>query len=267
MARVSSADLLSYAQEYIRAVFSDVLLQEEFISPDGKNTIWYRVVNKEVVNTICFYTRSLSQPIMLEMGYGIHPLFVEPFRTAKVYLNDFPFNFEVLHAQRIVSRDGQCGGRYYSSNIPIMIPHGKDRGLYTLEGIALPKMNSVKTALDCYELHKLRYQENKPTDKKFNITFEQRLSTCSTDFINEGIFFEDEALYPIFRNLVTERIQNAESYDEKMRRSKWGKTRLHHLEYQKKALFEDNRGDFLDSMEQQKANVIDLLERKYLLPF
>ena len=88
-----------------------------------------------------------------------------------------------------------------------------------------------------------------------------------TDFINEGIFFEDEALYPIFRNLVTERIQNAESYDEKMRRSKWGKTRLHHLEYQKKALFEDNRGDFLDSMEQQKANVIDLLERKYLLPF
>ena len=223
MSGLSSAALLAYTQEYVHAVFADLLKQEGFISPDGKDTIWYRIVNHEVMNTICFYTRHLAEPVVLHMGYGIHPLFVEPFCTNKVYVRDFPYNYEVLYDQDLVSKDGQGGLRFYAPDLPVMIPHGQDQGLYTLEGIALPKMNAVQTASDCYELHKARYLKESPYTKKFNITFAQRLGGCSVDFVNEGIFLEDTELYPHFQNLVAERLQQFEGYDEKLRCSKWAK--------------------------------------------
>lgn len=262
MARLSSADLLAYTQEYVHTVFSDLLKKEGFISPDGKDTIWYRVVNKEVVNTICFNTRWLSEPIILYLGYGIHPLFVEPFQTSKVYLYDCPSNFEMLYNQSLVCKEGPCGGSPFSPSVPIMVPCGQDKGLYTLEGIALPKMNSVKTALDCYKLHKSRYQEGRPGDIRSSISFEQRLRACSTDFVDEGIFADDTECYPFFRNLITERLQNVKSYDEKMLRNKDVKKRLIHLEYQKAALFEGNRSEFLGSLDRRKRNVIDVMEKK-----
>lgn len=263
MARLSSADLLAYTQEYVHAVFVDLLKQEGFVNSDGKDTIWYRVVNQEVVNTICFYTRWLSEPVLLHMGYGIHPLFVEPFETTKVYLRDFPFNHEVLSSQQIISKSGQRGGRYFSQNIPVMVPHGHDLGLYTLEGIILPKMSLAKTALDCYVLHKSRYMESSPPESKLNISFEQRLSTCSSDFINEGLFFEDTALYPMFRNIVAKRLQETESYDEKTKSSKWGKNRQLQLHNQYQALFESDRQPLLSSLDQQKKRVVKLMQSKY----
>jgi len=263
MSRLSSEDLLAHTQEYVHAVFADLLRQEGFTSPDGKDTIWYRIVNHEVVNTICFYTLHLAEPVVLHMGYGIHPLFVEPFCTKSVYVHNFPYNYEVLHDHDLVSKDGPGGLRFFAPDLPVMIPHGQDKGLYTLEGIALPKMNAVQTALDCYKLHKERYLEETPYTKKFNITFEQRLNGCSVDFVNEGILWEDTELYPHFQHLVTERLRQFEDYDEKLRCSKWAKTRLFHLEHQRSALFENERSAFLASLAQQRKKIVDLIEKQF----
>ena len=257
MARLTSAERLEYTQIYIHDIFADTLKQEGFVSPDGKDTIWYRVVNHEVVNTVCFFTIFSGTPISLWMGDGIHPLFVEPFRTNTVYISDFSYNRVVLQERSILSKDGPGGTEYYAPGIPVEIPHGPDKGLYTLEEIILPRMAAAKTERDCYELHKARYLE------VFGPDFAGNANICSDEFLNEAIFFEDTELFPQLRDVVIERLQRYENYDEKLRNRKWVKEGLVHLEYQRKALLEDDRDAFLESMAQRRNKTVDLLQKKF----
>ena len=256
MARLTSAERLTYVQKYVHDIFADTLKQEGFVSPDGKDTIWYRGVNHEVVNTVCFFTRWSGIPISLWMGYGIHPLFVEPFRTNTVYIPDYPYNYEKLNALEPLSKEQMHHYVYYALDVPVHVPKYSDKGLYTLEGIILPKMNAVKTERDCYELHKARYLDN------FGPDFMAK-TMISLDFVNEAIFFEDTELYPGLQNLVLKWLQQHENYDEELRNSKWAKERRVHLEYQKKALLEDDREAFLESMAQRRNKTVDLLQKKF----
>lgn len=257
MARLTSAERLAYVQKYVHDIFADTLKQEGFVSPDGKDTIWYRVVNREVVNTVCFFTIFSGTPISLWMGDGIHPLFVEPFRTNTVYISDFSYNRDVLQERSILSKDGPGGTRYYAPDIPVEIPHGPDKGLYTLEEIMLPKMAAVKTERDCYELHKARYLEI------FGPNFAANANVLSQDFANEAIYFEDTELFPQLREYLREWRRRYENYDKKTRNYKWAKERLVHLEYQRKALLEDDRDAFLESMAQRRNKTVDLLQKKF----
>ena len=261
MAKLTSAERLAYVQKYVHDIFADTLKQEGFVSPDGKDTIWYRVVNHEVVNTVCFFTIFSGSPISLWMGDGIHPLFVEPFRTNTVYISDFSYNRDVLQERSIISKENSQHYGYYALDIPVEVPKYSDRGLYTLEGIILPKMDAVKTERDCYELHKARYLE------VFGPDFAANASVCSFDFVNEAIYFEDTELFPQLREAVIERLRWQENYDEKTRNYKWARENMVHLEYQKKALLEDDREAFLESMAQRRKKTVDLLEKKFKIEF
>ena len=259
MARLTSAERLTYVQKYVHDIFADTLKQEGFVSPDGKDTIWYRVVNHEVVNTVCFFTRHSCVPIILNMGCGIHPLFVEPFRTNTVYISDYPYNCERLDKLEILSKEKLHHYRTYAPDAPVFAPEYSDKGLYALEGIILPKMAGVKTERDCYELHKARYLET------FGPDFFAKASV-SLDFINEAIYFEDTELYPQLRNEVIKQLRRHEEHDHTLRGSKWlkwARERLVHLEYQRKALLEDDREAFLESMAQRRKKTVDLLEKKF----
>ena len=194
MAKITSAERLTYVQKYVHDIFADTLKQEGFVSPDGKDTIWYRVVNHEVVNTVCFFTRRSGIPISLWMGYGIHPLFVEPFRTNTVYIPDYPDNYDILAEESLISKEKKHHYMYYAPGVPVEVPQYSDKGLYTLEGIVLPKMSAVKTERDCYELHKARYLE------VFGPDFAGNANICSDEFLNEAIFFEDTELFPQLRD-------------------------------------------------------------------
>lgn len=256
MARVSSSDLLAYTQKYVDAVFTDRLHQEGFVNPDGNRTTWYRVVNHEIMHSICFYTRWNTTPILLNMGYGIHPLFVEPFRPTKVYVYSLPINNERLIDQHLVCQEGGFGMLPFASDVPVYIPYGEDRGLYTLDGIILPEMNVAKTINDCYALHKSRYQNNP------QYSMEQMLNACSADFIDEGILLEDVELYPYFQKRIAKNLAFAEEYDEKHLRKKDIKQWIQQTQLQHEALNNGNRQMFLDSLDRRKDNVIKLLSSR-----
>ena len=257
MARITSAERLAYVQKYVRDIFADTLKKEGFVSPDGKDTIWYRVVNHEVVNTVCFFTRWAGIPILLDMGYGIHPLFVEPFRTNTVYISDYSHNYDRLGKQEILSKEKLHHYRTYAPDAPVFAPDYPDKGLYTLEEVILPKMDAIKTERDCYELHKARYLE------MFGSGFAANANVLSQDFANEVIYFEDTELFPQLREYLIEWQRRYEEYDEETRNYKWAKERLVHLEYQRKALLEDDREAFLESMAQRRQKTIDLLQKKF----
>lgn len=257
MAKRTPAELLAYVQKYVHDVFADTLKREGFVSPDGKDIIWYRVVNHEVVNTVCFFTRWSSVPILLDMGYGIHPLFVEPFRTNTVYVRNYSYDYEKLDMQPILSKEKMHHYRDYAPGVPVFVPDYPDKGLYSLEEILLPKMDAVKTERDCYELHKARYLEI------FGPDFAANANILSQGFANEAIYFEDTELFPQLREYLIEWQQRYEEYDEETRNCKWARERLVHLEYQRKALLEDDRDAFLESMAQRRNKTVDLLQKKF----
>lgn len=256
MSRISASKLTAYTKDYVESVFAYRLREEGFINPDGKNICWYRIVNKEVVNMICFFSRWSAEPIILEVGYGIHPLFIEPFQSSKVYMHSNPCNQEILADQFLIGENETKCMEPYSSDIPIMVPCSKDKGLYTLEEIILPKMNATRTIQDCYRLHKDRYVHNA------RYPLEQMINACSIDFIDEGLYFEDTELYPLFQKIISQWLQVAEQYDAKRLSNPTVKEWLLRMKYQQAVLSEGKRIDFLKNLDQRKGRIIATIEKK-----
>lgn len=72
-------------QDCVRTVFAEVLRQEGFQSYRGEDLSWYRLVNDELVQSVHFMIFQWSCPNMT-IGYGVHPLFVQPhFLSSAVY--------------------------------------------------------------------------------------------------------------------------------------------------------------------------------------
>ena len=62
MAKITSSDLLLWMQTYVRAVFADRLQKEGFVSMNGDDICWHRIVNQEIINTVFFYTLWSTYP-------------------------------------------------------------------------------------------------------------------------------------------------------------------------------------------------------------
>lgn len=261
MSKISAAQLLEYTQVYVRDVFADLLRQEGFTSLDGDDVCWYRVVNKEVVNSICFYTHWYHEPVSLEVGYGIHPLFIPPFQNPKVHLTSQPGSCEVMDSQQLICKEGGFGRVYYSPNTPVYMPWGEDRGLHTLESILIPQMNSIQTVVDCYKMHKDRYLNS-------GAAFEQIVyNLFSADFIDEGILVEDKELYPYFWSWIDHKRQIIGSFNEKQRARREIRNLLHQMQIQEAVLATGNREAFLADLEQRKDKVIKMMNKKMKIVF
>lgn len=257
--RTTASTVTKHTQTYVREVFADRLLEEGFVSPDNKDFCWYRVIGKEIVNSICFYTRWAALPVILDISYGIHPLFVEPFQPKGVYIYDYPFN--IVNAQQQPIRTKQDSNTYQFSlpNAMVSVPAGSDRGLYTLDGIILPIMNAVQTPQACYELHKAHCLADSPLG---NYTIDQKMNRAPDDFMDMVIYFDDVDMYPHCRNKVLERIQNINKIDDKYLRTKPYQESLCRLEQLKRAFCDGGREEHLAILEQRKVEVIKTLEKK-----
>lgn len=256
MSRISTSKLLYYTQTYIQDIYADYLRQEGFVSLNGENICWYRVVNQEIVNSICFFTHWSREPVSLEIGYGIHPLFIPPFMNPNVYLSSYPDSDIVMRSQKLVSNGGRLGNDYYSRTIPVLVPWGEDKGLHTLEGILIPKMNSIQSIRGCYEMHKVQ-KSNRWMHPEYDLG-----NLFCADFVDEAIMIEDKELYPYFQewiDIVRHRIEN---FSEKDRSKQHIRNLLHRMELQKTVLVSGNRDAFLGDLEERKGCVLKLLNNK-----
>ena len=60
-----------HTQRYIQEVMTHQLQQAGFVSRKGEGINWYRIVNEEVIQTVCFRTSKKYVPVWLEIGYQL----------------------------------------------------------------------------------------------------------------------------------------------------------------------------------------------------
>lgn len=237
----------AHAKNYIQAVFAERLLAEGFVCPDDKMLYWYRIVNKELVQSVCFFSRWSNVPIMMEIAYGLHPLFVPPFYSSDVHIS-IPGHDERFNPLTIKEAPPSRHFAPYSDEASVYAPREDGRGLYTLEQILLPQINGVQTMEQCYRFHLDKAQE-------LNSGF-------SPTIIDEAIYLNDTAAFPKCQVAINRLLRNYERLCAQYPTIKNYKDTLSQLQLQNRALSENAREEFLLSLEQRKQKNIKWLNKK-----
>lgn len=248
----------AHAKQFIQDIFAARLLAEGFTCPDDKLLCWYRVVNNEIVNSICFYTPWSSLPLMVSIGYGIHPLFTLPARISNVFAPNRPLDPETFRNQGLLPTPdiGHCYMNMYHPDAQVYAPEG-GFGIHTLDGVLLPVMDSVHTIEDCYLMH---------TQNRLNQALapvENSLGAASITFMDEAIYCDDTEVFPHFAPFLEQRIRFFEKECEKHPANKSLRAGLDHVTRQKSALYEDGRAEYLIYLQRQRTANITQLEKKY----
>lgn len=211
-----ASELFEHSQRFIQEVFAERLRQSGFVSYKGEDIHWFRIVNHEVVQAVYFVTRSATLQSTFEIRFGAHPLYISPIFQKSPYLfaepgyeqmNDMipetvpgstPYGFEGLRLYGMYNRP------YRVPDVLIPCPQDKNNGLDVLEKL-LPVLDKLTTPFDCYQMHKKRREREIENENTFSM---------STYFVDEVLFWEDEALYPFCKKYVAdwvtslERLQN-----------------------------------------------------------
>lgn len=221
-----------HAKAYIDAVFAERLREEGFVNLEDRSLCWYRVQSKDIINTICFYSPWNNIPLTLMMGYGIHPLFAEPYFTRSIYTSSNPpLDHGVFRSQTLI---GPMPISRYSSEIMVYAPSAGNRGLETLDEIILPEMSNVKNLYDCYDLYKKRIEKDLETEPREDPSTVFRWFST---FIDLAIYLNDTEMYDAFAG--------------------------HPDQLQRNAIYRNGRDEYLKTLEQKKEKNIAMLKRKF----
>ena len=232
-----------YTKRYIEDVFAERLRLEGFACPDDKLLCWYRVVNKEIIQSVCFFSRWSNIPVMLEIAYGIHPLFLRPVSSNDVFFSKPPYDERFYTVG--ITEGGKRQFAPYTEDISVYAPTAEGRGIWTLTDVLMPQFNSVQTFEECY---------------RFNQRMaEQRYRSFSSTVIDEAIYLDDEDAYSECRAALDVLIPRFAVLCENYPNKKELQEELLQLQLQKQALCEGKREDYLNRLEQKKQKNIAIL--------
>lgn len=235
-----------HAQQYIQAVFAKRLKEEGFICPDDKLLCWYRIVNREVIHSVCFFSCWSAVPVMMWIGYGVFPTFTEPFYTGDVYCCNRPSD-ERFYEMQILENGPYHHLAPYASDILVDAPVNEGRGLYTLDQLILPKIENIDTIDKCYHFNQNMYVG--------------QLGYSAT-LVDEAIFLDDIDSYTKCRAYIGKAIELYTRLHESAPQNTQIKKELERLGLQKRALFEGAREEYLNLLEQHKEKNLRRLSKK-----
>lgn len=253
------SEILQHVQRYVHAVFADRLRKEGFKSTDGHEFCWYRFVNDEIFQTICFYTRYPFLPVMLEFGYGIHSLFQEPFvpKSPYMYTVNHPLD-QFVWTNPLFNKDlSSASVCIYSPEILVYCPDRPGRGLDILEEEILPLMNCVKTVTAAYEVHKHNYlkRDYHPVEMRFNYVSEA--------FLDEVIHEGDCEIYP-YCSATLDRFMTGYRNDLERCPDNKAFQKKHAIAVAQKCVLDSGaREEYLPQLEERKKGIIKKLKRRY----
>lgn len=252
-----------HAKRYIEEVFSEKLQNEGFASPDNQLLCWYRIRNNVIVNSIVFYSAWSNLPLMLSVGYGIHPLFHKPAYTTRLDYPRKPSDSELLREQPLIESGAinAMGYRPFSSDVQVMAPGHGGKGIYTFEGVILPKMKNATTIESCYQMHKDIRMQYKYDNLK------TKFAGIASVFVDEAIYIGDTEMYPYC-------IESAERHIVLLNKrcatnplSKANRESLKEWELRKSVLTEGGREEYLQILNNRlNTNVHDLRKILGLTP-
>lgn len=239
--------LHEHTQRFIRETMADRLRNEGFKSKDGQDIHWYRLVNGEVLHTVYFYTQSTALPAFLEIGFGLHPLFLTPEFPTSPYMRDLPGN-EILYPRWVLLKQAN---KVYSYDAMITCPDDQFCGADILEKI-FPVLDEATSSLQCYQIHKQWREAAIKNDVWVDMT---------AHFVDEAIFWDDHEIYPYCLKFISARTKLLEKALEKHPKSKRFRSELDYLNFLQLVLDKGLRDDHLQLMKKREQETIRMLER------
>lgn len=248
-----------HAKRYIDTVFAEKLQEAGFVCPDDKHLCWYRVRNKEILDSIIFFSRWSNLPVWLDVAYGMQPLFSPPVFTNSVYFPKRPIYDPVCFQPTNIHEDGssKMWKACYSEDILVLAPGYNGRGIYTLEQELLPLMENTKSYEDIYLHAKKLALESNP-----HSTIEEAFWLASGAFIDLIIYLNDQELYPYCHERTSRAITWAERDCRRHPSRKDLKVALQHWK-ERETAFTGGRDDYLKILEQRKEENIQFLNKKF----
>jgi len=208
MDKVTSTEGFAHVQRFVREVYADRLLQAGFSSYKGEDIHWFRLVNNEVVHAVYFRSSRAGFPLMLEIGYGCHPLFIPPVLQRSPFLQ--PMNgYEQIYytIPELIPGSMPCGVQhsfihglrnkiYRISDVMVHCPDDDQASQMILEKV-LAVLKPIDTPATCYDVHK-RWRAGEIENDSW--------ITMTPYFVDEVLYWDDRDLYPYCTRYIEGRL-------------------------------------------------------------
>ena len=248
MAQTGKGVLLEHTQRYVRKVMADLLRREGFVSRDGEDVHWFRVIDNNVLHAVYFLTPHTAVPVELEFGYSCTPLFIPPLSLKGIYMKTMPGYEQVGHRRMVMKMHNTI---YRVPDIMVHCAADEHKGRDILEQ-ALSELNAIRTPLACYQMHKQWHSTEIKNGMVLNF---------SPHFVDEVLFWQDQELYPICNKYVLTLEGLLTKVQERKSLSKAEQKLLAQIVDQKSALIEDQRESYLSLLAERENQTKQWLEK------
>lgn len=236
----------AHARKYIEEVFANRLKEEGFFCPDDRLLCWYRILNNEVLQTICFYSCWSNVPLIVSIAYGVNPLFKKPFATTDVSSPKRPDGAGFSRAE--IRADGEKQWMApYAPDAQVYAPIDGSRGRHTLEENVFPLLNSIQTLAQCYRLHL-------DSPQRYDISYAKSLADM-------GIYLQDDQNFSLLLNEVDDGIRRCDwELERRPKSSEHAKLKQEYL-LLREVLRGNDRSGYVAVLEAKKQKTLQALKK------
>ena len=188
MSTVSKSALYEHTQRYVREIMANTLRQEGFVSRDGKDVHWFRIVGGNVLHAI-YFVSDIFFPPFLRVRYCCTPLFIPPLTSNGICQKNMP-GYEQYGWNKQLLKEHNC--IYREPDAMVHCPADEYQGHDLLEEV-LQIFAPVRTPEDCYRLHKQWHEKE---------IHNRVLLNLSPHFVEEVLYWDDQDLYPTCMDYV-----------------------------------------------------------------
>lgn len=248
--------LNEHAQNYVHEVMAEQLIREGFISKNGQELQWYRVVNGEILQAVFFYTQWAAMPILMGIAYSCHPLFITPEYPSGVHMRTMMRSLEAVNPGRYIMK--QTNNMIFSKSAAVTCPDDPYRGTDILSDI-ISKLNGIQTIEQCYAAHKQRYIT---AAKIVKLPPDELFWNISPDFMDEAVYINDQEMYPYCAKRIESELQRYEKAQTVRKLCNAEKADLEALYHLKIAIMEEKREEHLVYLQERQLRNIHQLKRR-----
>ena len=263
MMKVTKGMVFTHVQQYIREVYAERLRKAGFYSYKGEDIHWFRLVNNEVIHAVYFVADYPSFPVMLEIGYGCHPLFIPPILQHGPVMHPKP-GYEQMHniirelipgsmphgVQRSLIH-GLTNRIYRVPDVMVSCPADEHTSQCILQNV-LSELEPINTPFDCYKAHK--HWRNTQIESG-------SWMTMTTYFVDEVLYWEDEALYPYCMDYVSGKLEWLEGVQRMGKLTKKAdRDELVQLQALKAVFLNEGRKKYVQELQDRKSKTLKCIQ-------
>lgn len=235
--------LREHMKAYISQVMERKLREEGFETQNHLN--WYRIVNRDVIHSIYFRSSYPMFPIVMQIRYGCHPMFIKPIFSNEPSLKENPKD-EVMNTGVLCLKSSNS---IFSSEIQVLCPADDARGADFLDKV-LTLLSTIRSPYDCYKQHR---------NWKREMLQENNFLDISECFLDEVVYWQDHLLYPACIKWIENREKIISRMIESRGPSSVYECEVRQLTLLKRALAEDGREEYIQHLMERETHIRHIL--------